>query len=134
MKSGKQYLESLRDGRVVYIYGARVDEIPSHPAFRGIAETVAGLYDVALDPSNNMIFTAPETGSPSNEVFMIPRSGDDLQQRREAISRWARLTNGLLGRGPDHVASFCAGFASAPHVFARGREAFGQNVTRFYRK
>ena len=134
MRSGKQYLESLRDGRVVYVDAERVNEIPSHPAFRGIAETVAGLYDAASDPSNNMIFTAPETGAPSNKAFMIPRSGDDLRQRREAISQWARQTNGLLGRGPDHVAGFCAGFASAPEVFARGGEAFGQNVTRFYRK
>src|SRR4030095_9772598 len=134
MRSGKHFLDSLRDGRVVYVDAERVNEIPSHPAFRGIAETVAGLYDVALDPSNNMIFTAPETGAPSNKAFMIPRSGDDLRQRREAISRWARKTNGLLGRGPDHVAGFCAGFASAPEVFARGREAFGHNVTRFYRK
>ena len=134
MRSGQQYLESLRDGRVVIVNGERVNGISGHPAFHGIAETVAGLYDVALDPGNGMIFTSPESGAPSNRAFMIPRSADDLRQRREAISRWARKTNGLLGRGPDHVAGFCAGFASAPEVFARGGEAFGRNVTRFYRR
>lgn len=134
MRSGKHYLDSLCDGRVLYIDGERVRDVPNHPAFRGIAGTVAALYDFALDPSNNMSFTAPETGAPSNKAFMIPRSGEDLRQRREAISRWARRTNGLLGRGPDHVASFCAGFASAPEIFARGRDSFGQNVTRFYHK
>ena len=134
MRGGKQYLDSLCDCRVVYIDGERVRDIPNHPAFRGIAGTVAALYEFALDPFNNMILTAPDTGAPSNKAFMIPRSLEDLRRRREAISRWALKTNGLLGRGPDHVASFCAGFASAPEVFARGSDSFGQNVTRFYRK
>jgi 4-hydroxyphenylacetate 3-monooxygenase len=35
------------------------------------------------------------------------------------ISRWADATYGLMGRAPDHVAGFLAGFASAPEVFAR---------------
>ena len=38
-----------------------------------------------------------------------------------AITAWAERTQGLLGRGPDHVAGFLAGFASAPDVFARAR-------------
>ena len=31
---GAEYLESLRDGREVYIYGERVKDITTHPAFR----------------------------------------------------------------------------------------------------
>jgi 4-hydroxyphenylacetate 3-monooxygenase len=67
---------------------------------------------------------------------MIPRSQDDLRTRRQAITAWAEQTQGLLGRGPDHVAGFLAGFASAPDVFARARagQNFGENVTRWYRR
>ncbi len=35
--SGNEYLESLRDGRVVYIGRERVDDVTSHPAFRNAA-------------------------------------------------------------------------------------------------
>ncbi|MGH2350252.1 MAG: 4-hydroxyphenylacetate 3-hydroxylase family protein, partial [Chloroflexota bacterium] len=137
MRTGQQYLASLRDARRIYLGGERVREVAEHPAFRGITHTIAALYDAALDPANDMAYTAPETAAPANKAFMIPRSADDLRQRRAAIGRWARMTNGLVGRGPDHVGSFLAGFASAPYVFERQdsrRAPFGENVTRFYRR
>jgi 4-hydroxyphenylacetate 3-monooxygenase len=134
MRTGQQYLDSLADDRAVFVHGEKVPDIRRHPAFRGITTTMAGLYDFAADPTNEMQFIAPETGQPANRTFMIPRSQDDLKTRRVAITAWAEQTRGLLGRGPDHVAGFLAGFASAPDVFARGRPAFADNVTRWYRR
>jgi 4-hydroxyphenylacetate 3-monooxygenase len=134
MRNGQQYLDSLADDRAVFVHGERVADVRDHAAFRGISRTVAGLYDFAADPANNLQFTPPETGAPANRAFMIPRSLDDLKARRLAITSLAERTQGLLGRGPDHVASFLAGFASAPDVFARARPAFGDNVTRWYRR
>ncbi|HEY3110391.1 MAG TPA: 4-hydroxyphenylacetate 3-hydroxylase N-terminal domain-containing protein [Chloroflexota bacterium] len=134
MRVGRQYLESLGDGRTVYVDGERVGDVGAHPAFRGVTRTVATLYDYAADPANGMAYTAPETGGPANKAFMVPRSRDDLRQRREAIAAWATLSHGLLGRGPDHVAGFFAGFAGGAEVFARGRAAFADNVTRWYRR
>lgn len=32
--TGAEYLESLRDGREIYIYGDRVKDVTTHPAFR----------------------------------------------------------------------------------------------------
>jgi 4-hydroxyphenylacetate 3-monooxygenase len=34
--TGAEYLEELRDGREVYIYGERVKDVTTHPAFRNI--------------------------------------------------------------------------------------------------
>jgi 4-hydroxyphenylacetate 3-monooxygenase len=134
VRNGQQYLESLRDDRSVFLDGERSRDVTKDPAFRGVTRTVASLYDVVLDPSNDMVHTALETGSEANRVFMIPRSAEDLRQRRQALTCWSRQTNGFLGRGPEHVGSFLAGFAAAPEVFARGHPEFGENVTRFYRK
>ncbi|MCZ6632360.1 MAG: 4-hydroxyphenylacetate 3-hydroxylase, partial [bacterium] len=128
MRTGAQYLTALKDERCIYLHGEQVDDVTIHPAFCGISQTVASLYDLAADPENGMIFTAPETGRDSNKVYMIPRSQDDLKDRRQAITRWARSTNGLIGRGPDHVGGFLAGFASFPQFFGR----FADNITRFY--
>jgi 4-hydroxyphenylacetate 3-monooxygenase len=119
VRTGSQYVESLEDGRQVYINGEKVRAVAEHPAFSGAVRTTASLYDTALDPSNDMVFTDPETGTEANKVFMIPRDSEDLKQRRQAILSWAKITNGLMGRSPDHVGSFIAGFASAPEVFAR---------------
>jgi 4-hydroxyphenylacetate 3-monooxygenase len=53
--------------------GARVEDVPRHPAFEGIAKSVASLYDFAADPKNEMIYQSPETGGEANKVFMIDR-------------------------------------------------------------
>ena len=51
LRSGKEHLESLRDGRVVYIGNEKVDDVTAHPAFRNAAQTVAALYDMKADPA-----------------------------------------------------------------------------------
>jgi 4-hydroxyphenylacetate 3-monooxygenase len=41
--TGAEFLESLRDGREVYIYGERVKDVTTHPAFRQAARSVGNL-------------------------------------------------------------------------------------------
>ena len=48
----RNILESLRDGREVYIYGERVDDVTTHPAFRNAARSIARLYDALHDPQD----------------------------------------------------------------------------------
>lgn len=134
MRNGQEYLASLDDNRVVYIEAERARDVREHPATRGITQAIASLYDFASNPANAMAFTSPETGRMANKAFMIPRSIEDLRMRRTAIAAWARQTFGFVGRGPDHVAAFLAGFASGPEVFGRARPQFGDNVTRWYRR
>ena len=43
--TGKEFLDSLDDGREVWIYGERVKNIAEHPAFRNTARMIARLYD-----------------------------------------------------------------------------------------
>ena len=47
--TGAEYLASLNDGREVYIYGERVGDVTTHPAFRNTARMVARLYDALHD-------------------------------------------------------------------------------------
>jgi 4-hydroxyphenylacetate 3-monooxygenase len=129
VRSGAEYISGLDDERVVYIDGARADDIAEHPAFAGAARTVAGLFDVARD-TPAMQWTHPDHGIVANRVYMQPRTVEDLRSRRAAITRWAEMSAGFLGRGPDHVGSFFAGFAAAPDVFGE----FAGNVRRVYRR
>jgi hypothetical protein len=43
--TGKEFLDSLDDGREVWIYGERVRNVGEHPAFRNTAPMLARLYD-----------------------------------------------------------------------------------------
>ncbi len=134
MRSGTQYLESLRDGRQVVIDGQVVKDVVAHPAFAGVCRTVASLYDQIAAHPEETTFPTPPDGQPAYVGHMIPRSAEELRHRRIGLRRAADATFGLLGRGPEHVASFIAGFASAPEVFARKGSQFGENVRRFHAK
>src|SRR6266852_4034422 len=133
MRSGRQYVDALGDDRRVYLAGTRVPNVAEHPAFASAIQTVAALYDVAFDPANDIQFSPAESGGPANKAFLIPHSADDLKARRLASARLAQVSHGFIGRGPDHVAGFLAGFASAPDVFDRARAGSGENVVRYYR-
>jgi 4-hydroxyphenylacetate 3-monooxygenase len=62
--TGAEYLESLRDDREVWIYGERVKDVTTHPAFRNTVRMIARLYDALHDPAKNAsIVTATDTGN-----------------------------------------------------------------------
>lgn len=50
--TGEEYLKSLQDGREIYIYGERVKDVTTHPAFRNAAASVAQLYDALHKPED----------------------------------------------------------------------------------
>jgi 4-hydroxyphenylacetate 3-monooxygenase len=136
VRSGDDYIRGLRDGRTVLFNGERVDDVTTHPAFAAGVRTVAGLYDLARDPSNRALMTypSPRDGRPINKSWMVPRTREDLAARRRAIKFWADASYGFLGRSPDHVASFFAGFAGSPEFYAGGGQNFADNLTRFAAK
>jgi 4-hydroxyphenylacetate 3-monooxygenase len=66
MRTGASHLESLLDGRQIYLLGESVNDVTSHPAFRNAVASAAGLYDYQSDPLNleKMTFLSPATGDP----------------------------------------------------------------------
>src|ERR1700685_3332007 len=87
--TGAEYLASLRDGREVYIYGERVKDVTTHPAFRNSAASVAQLYDALHDAETKDVLTAPtDTGSGgyTHKFFKVARSRDDVVAQRDAIA------------------------------------------------
>src|ERR1700722_19951989 len=106
--TGKEYLESLRAGREIYIYGERVDDVTTHPAFRNAARTIAKLYDALHDEKTGDVLTCPtDTGNGgfTHRFFQVAHSRDDLIRQRDAIAAWARMSYGWMGRTPDYKAS-----------------------------
>ncbi len=133
-RSGKEYIAGLRDSRRVFIDGEYVSDVAAHPAFKGAVESISRVYDLANDPRHAaaMTYPSPATGEPVNLSYLIPRSEDDLRRRRVALRKSAEATFGMMGRGPEHVAGFLAGWAGRPDIFAAAGQRFADNVTRFY--
>src|SRR5271170_1418292 len=134
MRSGADYLRSLKDGRRVFVDGERVKDVTEHPAFRQAARSIANLYDIAAAPDlrERMTFTSPKTGQPVHRAWQIPKSHADLRARRLFSETWAEATFGLMGRAPDHVAGFFCGYAATPQFFAAAGQQFADNLVAFY--
>ena len=133
LRSGKEHLETLRDGRVVYVGSERVDDVTKHPAFRNAARTVAAIYDMKADPANREIMSFAEGGDQYSMYYLQARTQDDLRRRMRTHRMIADMTYGLFGRSPDHVASFVTGMAMSPGVFVAGSRPYAENVVNYYR-
>ena len=131
--TGDQYIESIRDGRVVYLYGDRVKDVTTHPAFRNSVRMTARLYDALHDPKTHHVLTCPtDTGSEGYTMrfFRAARSAADVLGDREAIATWARLTWGWMGRSPDYKASFLGTLGANAEFYS----PFQENARRWYRE
>jgi 4-hydroxyphenylacetate 3-monooxygenase len=120
-KTGAEHIESLKDGRTVYIDGTLVDDVTDHPAFRNAVASAARLYDYQCRPENLELMTFIPEGCDRrvNRAWQMPRSYDELVQRRKALQAWAQASYGFMGRSPDHVASTLIGQRMGLDVFAR---------------
>jgi 4-hydroxyphenylacetate 3-monooxygenase len=132
LKTGREFLEGLKDGRLVYVGGERVDDITAHPGFRGAAMSLAALYDWKADPAQRGVLSFVEDGGDHSMWFLRPRSPEDLTRRMRAHKLIADFSFGLFGRAPDHTGSTLTGLAMAPSVFDRIDPRFGANIVGHY--
>lgn len=78
MLTGQQYLESLRDGRRIFVNGHHVPDVTAEPLLSGGAQWAARGYDRFYDPE-------PGAHGP---YFFIPTSVADLRSQQYQQMRW----------------------------------------------
>lgn len=100
LMSGKEYLQSIRDGRTIYVGRERITDQTRHPAFAGGARTYAQLYDMKADPALRDLMTFADNDGRYSVYYLQPRSQDDLRRRNRAHRRiaefCARLTRSMM--------------------------------------
>lgn len=131
--TGEEYLDSLRDGREVYIYGERVTDVTEHPAFRNSARSLAGLYDAIHAPGADGVLRVPtDTGNGgfTHPFFKSAYTAEDLVQARDAIVYWQRMVYGWMGRTPDYKASFMGTLGANADYYGEFRD----NARTWYRR
>ena len=79
--NGDEYIESLKDGRQIYIHGERVEDVTTHPAFRNSVRSIARLYNALHDPATKDELT-------------------DRDRHRQRRLHAPVLQGAALGRGP----------------------------------
>src|SRR5829696_3979396 len=135
--TGKRYIESLRDGREVWIDGKRVEDVPTHPAFKSMVETLADVYDkqVTEPYRDEMTYMDDETGVRTSLSWLAPKSPEDSQRKRRNSELWSELTWGQLGRSPDILAPFITNLVARSDAFgavSHPKTDFQANIIKYH--
>jgi aromatic ring hydroxylase len=131
--TGAEYRASLRDGRTVILGAQQVEDVTTHPAYKGSVDLIAEFFDMHADPRfrDALTFTDPQSGDVMTTGWLVPRSQDDLEHRRRALEISTRLTFGSYGRPPDYGSTFVMGFLSILDKFEEADPRLAKNVSDF---
>lgn len=128
--TGQQYLDSLRDGREIYIYGGRVEDVTTHRVFRNASRSIARLYDALHDAKHKETLLATDRqGILTHKFFKPSYSAQELMGGAGSHRFLGALLLRLHGRTPDCKASFMATLGAAPDFY----DPYTENAARWYR-
>jgi 4-hydroxyphenylacetate 3-monooxygenase len=135
-KRGQEFLKRL-DGTPREIwYGDQkiTGSLSQHPAFKGVARSIAALYDMQLKPElvDTLTYESPTTHERVGTSYMQPKTMDDLAKRTAAMKAWADFSGGMMGRTADYLNSAVMAMAAAKDFFGKGERDFASNISRYY--
>jgi aromatic ring hydroxylase len=130
---GKEYVDSLRDGREVWCAGDQID-VTVDPRFRPMLTTLAGLYDDQHSPelSADMLHLSEVTGRPVSLSYLAPTSSEELGRKWQNSRRWMELTHGQLSRLPDFMSNVVVGLYDFRFELGKVRPEFACNAEAYY--
>jgi 4-hydroxybutyryl-CoA dehydratase/vinylacetyl-CoA-Delta-isomerase len=92
IRTVEQYLESLRDGRVIYSLGEKVNDVTTHPILSRIVQHCAMDYVLPNHPETHPLFvTKNEDGEDIHFLWTAPRTAEDMLRRRDIYVTGARF-------------------------------------------
>ena len=133
VKDGKSHLEAISGKREVILDGSVIQHVVDHPAFRNSCQTTAALYDFQAREENLELMTyETPTKCRANRAWQLPKSHEDLVKKRKAMTAWAELHGGFMGRSPDHLANAIAGQVIGLDVFKKHGEKYAKAYWYYY--
>ena len=95
IKTPQEYIESLKDGRVVYCNGEKVPDVTEHPILKVCRDWVAMDYVLNNDPTfQDLLTEVREDGERVSFALVPQRTKEDLLRLREVVKLWARVCFG----------------------------------------
>jgi 4-hydroxyphenylacetate 3-monooxygenase len=132
LKTGEQYKDSLRDGRVVWYQGERIDDVTTHPVTGGGIDWLSRLYDMQSASEHHEIMTFERSdGARVSRAWQVPHSAEDLAARRRFAEFTSMQTLGFFGRQLDNIAFTMVGLAAYEHLFRQSNPELAANIASY---
>ncbi len=98
IRTSEQYVESLRDGRQVYMHGGGVADVTTHEVLARTVKHSATIYDLQHQSDLKDLFTYKSqlTNGLESRYFNHPQNADDLLKRNLLIEETTKRCRGSL--------------------------------------
>jgi 4-hydroxyphenylacetate 3-monooxygenase len=136
LRTGKDYIESLRDGREVWIDGEQVEDVPTHPAFAPVVNVRARIYDLAHEARTRDLLTYvdEETGESCATTSRPPHTREDWQAKRASVDAILDEAGGVVTRVGDETVGEMWSLFDGQDVLNEIDPAFSANIARHVRR
>ena len=125
MRTGAEYREALRDGRVVYVMGeGRVDDVTTHPATRAMVAEYAAWHDRHRDPdwADALLAPADAAGERRPWALTVPRNSADLIGMGRSYAKTLFFSAGNITHDPAYGHLIAMGVLNAVTEHNAGAE------------
>ncbi|PZW42984.1 4-hydroxyphenylacetate 3-monooxygenase [Humitalea rosea] len=130
IRTGAQYLAGLQDGREVYIDGARVRDVTSHPALRPIIAAKARVYDLHHAEASKAALTYTDDAGTHSLLLNPPLTREDWHRKWAGIDLVLRDLGGVVTRMGDETVGEMWSLADGRDVLAEIDPRFAENIDR----
>src|SRR5215813_8910030 len=135
LRTGRDYIESLRDGREVWIDGEQVTDVATHPAFAPMVSVRARIYDLAHEAGTAGLLTYAddETAERCATTSRPPRTRDDWRAKRDTVDAILDDAGGVVTRVGDETVGEMWSLFDGQNVLNEIDPAFSANIARHVR-
>src|SRR6266567_232382 len=136
LRTGKDYIESLRDGREVWIDGEQVADVATHPAFAPMVSVRARIYDLAHETGTRdlLTYTDDETAERCATTSRPPRTRDDWRAKRDSVDAILDDAGGVVTRVGDETVGEMWSLFDGQNVLNEIDPQFSANIAHHVRR
>ena len=130
IRTGRQYLDSIRDSREVYINGERVKDLATHPMFKPLVDIRARIYDMQHQAGTRELLAYQEDGEWNAVANKLPRTQQDWWLKRRATDVILEAIGGVVTRVGDETVGEMWSLFDGQDVLNEVDPQFSANIRR----
>ena len=134
IRTGEDYRVSIKDGRDVWINGARVDNLCGHPQLKPIIDVRARIYDMQHASETQEAMTYEDAGERFAIGLRLPFEKQDWQDKRDAVDLVTRDIGGVVTRMGDETIGEMWSLWDGKDILNEIDPRFAQNIERHIRQ
>ncbi|HCL93037.1 MAG TPA: 4-hydroxyphenylacetate 3-hydroxylase [Gammaproteobacteria bacterium] len=129
IRTGEEYRESIRDGRVVFMNGEKVPDVTTHPMFKPLVDIRARIYDMQHDAATAPVMTYhDDKDEPFSVGLKLPYTQEDWQNKRDSTDAVFDDIGGVVTRVGDETVGEMWSLYDGQDVLNQVDPQFSQNI------